>query len=116
MDQDTSRAGQAVDEQAEPEEIRREIDQTREELGDTVASLAAKSDVKSQAKAKVDQAKGRVSERKDEVLGKARQATPDSASSAATQVKGAARENPMPVAIGAGFVAGFLLGRLTGRS
>ena len=48
-------------------------------------------------------------------MGKASEATPDSASSAAAQVKGAARENPLPVAIGAGFVAGFLLGRRTGR-
>jgi ElaB/YqjD/DUF883 family membrane-anchored ribosome-binding protein len=85
MDQDTGRAGQAVDEQAEPEEIRREIDDTREGLGDTVEALAAKSDVKGQAKAKVEQAQGAV------------------------------RENPLPAAVGAGVVAGFLLGRLTGR-
>jgi ElaB/YqjD/DUF883 family membrane-anchored ribosome-binding protein len=115
MDQDTGRAGQAVDEQAEPEEIRRDIEETREDLGDTVETLAAKSDVKKQAKAKVDEVKARVSERKDEALGKAKQATPDSGSAAASQVKDVARENPLPVAVGAGVLAGFLLGRLTGR-
>ena len=33
----------------EPEEIREEIEQTREELGDTVATMAKKTDVKQQA-------------------------------------------------------------------
>ena len=33
-----------------PEEIRRDIEETRGELGDTVEALAAKADVKAQAK------------------------------------------------------------------
>jgi Protein of unknown function (DUF3618) len=37
-------------EQRSPEEIRRDIDQTREDLGDTVAAVAQKADVKAQAK------------------------------------------------------------------
>ncbi len=39
-----------------PAEIRAEIDQTREELGDTVEALAEKTDVKAQAKAKDEDA------------------------------------------------------------
>jgi hypothetical protein len=38
-----------------PAEIRAEIDATRDELGDTVEALAEKTDVKAQAKAKVDE-------------------------------------------------------------
>jgi transposase-like protein len=38
------------------DEIRAEIEQTRQELGETVEALAAKTDVKAHAKAKVDEA------------------------------------------------------------
>jgi hypothetical protein len=41
------------DEARTPDEIRADIDRTREGLGDTVEALAAKTDVKGQAKAKV---------------------------------------------------------------
>jgi F0F1-type ATP synthase assembly protein I len=40
-----------------PEEIREEIEETREELGDTVAAVTEKTDVKKQAQAKVDEVK-----------------------------------------------------------
>lgn len=36
-----------------PEEIRRDIEETREDLGDTVDALSAKTDVKARAKEKV---------------------------------------------------------------
>jgi hypothetical protein len=39
-------------EQRSPEEIRDDIEQTREELGDTAAAVAEKADVKKQAKAR----------------------------------------------------------------
>ena len=42
-----------------PDEIRQEIERTREELGETVEALAAKTDIKAQAKAKVDETKQR---------------------------------------------------------
>jgi hypothetical protein len=38
----------------EPDEIREEIEDTREELGDTVAALAAKSDARTQARKKLE--------------------------------------------------------------
>ena len=47
----------------EPERIEAEIEETREDLGDTVAALADKADVKKQAKIKADEAKDRAQER-----------------------------------------------------
>lgn len=39
------------------EELRRDIEQTREELGDTAAALGAKADVKGRAKDRVNELK-----------------------------------------------------------
>jgi uncharacterized membrane protein YccC len=85
-----------LDQQRSPEEIRADIERTREQLGDTAAAAAQKADVKAQAKAKADETKQRLAEKKDQAANRA-------------------KENPLPVAAGAGFVAGFLLGRLSGR-
>jgi hypothetical protein len=38
-----------------PEELKQEIERTREQLGETVEALAAKADVKAQARAKMTQ-------------------------------------------------------------
>ena len=43
----------------EPEALRREIEQTRAELGETVEALAAKADVKARAQDAVDDARDR---------------------------------------------------------
>jgi hypothetical protein len=111
-----------VNESRDPEQIRAEIEETRRELGDTVAALSAKTDVKAQAQAKVDEVKANATEKKDDllgkkddVLGKAREISPDSALSAAQAGTAKAKENPVPVAAVAAFVGGFLLGRLTKR-
>jgi len=93
-------------EQRSPEEIKRDIEQTREELGDTAAGLADKTDVKAQAKAKVDGAKQSAQQKKDELLGKAKAATPDSVGSGAESVASTAQQNPLPVAVVAAFFAG----------
>jgi ElaB/YqjD/DUF883 family membrane-anchored ribosome-binding protein len=103
------------DQQRSPEEIRADIEHTREQLGDTAAGVAQKADVKAQAKAKIDETKQRVADKKDEVVGKAKQTSPDSASQVAGQALDRAKENPLPVAAGGAFVVGFLLGRLFGR-
>jgi ElaB/YqjD/DUF883 family membrane-anchored ribosome-binding protein len=99
----------------EPEEIRRDIEETRAEMGDTVEALAEKADVKGQARRKIDDAKSSVSQKKDDLLGKAKGASPESATAAAGQVSEKARENPLPLAVAGGFAAGFLVGRLTNR-
>lgn len=41
-----------------PEQIRKDIERTREEVGQTVSAIAAKTDVKSQARHKVEDVKG----------------------------------------------------------
>jgi ElaB/YqjD/DUF883 family membrane-anchored ribosome-binding protein len=102
--------------QRSPEEIREDIERTREELGDTAAAVAQKADVKAQAQAKVAETKQRVAGKKEEVLGKAKEASPESTSEFAGQAVSTAKENPLPVAAGAAFVAGFLIGRISRRS
>jgi len=98
----------------DPDRIRREIEQTRAEMGETVDALGYKADVKSRAK---DNMAGKVDSVK-ESLGlagqKASDVTPD-----AEQVKGQVRkaaglaqENPLGLAVGAmavGFLAGMLV-------
>ena len=53
--------GEVVTGQQTPEEIRREIEQTRRELGDTVDALSQKADVKEQARIKKAEVQERVS-------------------------------------------------------
>ena len=103
-------SGPPVTASGDPEEIRREIEATREELGDTVAALAAKADVKSQAKQKFQDTKAAVTGKKNELMGKAKQASPQTASSAATSVTQKARENPVPATAAGAFAFGFLAG------
>jgi ElaB/YqjD/DUF883 family membrane-anchored ribosome-binding protein len=116
MGQDQGTAGAPVTEAQDPEQLREEIEETRRELGDTVEALAAKADVKARVHEKVESTKESVAHKKDELLGKARESSPDSVSAGAAQATQKARENPLPVtAIGA-FIGGFLLGRITKRS
>jgi ElaB/YqjD/DUF883 family membrane-anchored ribosome-binding protein len=61
-------------EERSPEQIRADIDRTREQLGDTVEALAEKTDVKAQAQA------------------------------AAQKVQARAKQDPKPLAIGAAVV------------
>jgi hypothetical protein len=119
-----AKAGEA--EEKSPEEIEAEIEATREELGDTVAAVAEKADVKKQAKAKVsgvkesvgqktDQAKAKATETKESFAGKAREAAPESAAAGAQQAQQFAKENPVPLAVAGAFIAGFALGKLLSR-
>jgi Protein of unknown function (DUF3618) len=59
----------------EPEVLREEIAETREELGDTVEALAAKADVKGQAQAKVDERKALAQAKVEEAKARIRQTT-----------------------------------------
>ena len=122
MDEGTRASGPAVDEQRGPEEIREDIAQTREELGDTVEALAGKADVKGQAKAKADDVKQRAREKVGSVkerVGSARDGagehTPDAARDGAQRVKQVAAENPVPAAVIGGFVAGVVVSRILRR-
>jgi Protein of unknown function (DUF3618) len=98
-----------------PAELRADIERTRQELGDTVAALAEKTDVKARARDKVAEVKSNVTEKKSELMGRARESSPDGANSAAVQVRTKAQQNPVPTAALAAFVGGFLFGRITKR-
>jgi len=102
-------------EQRNPQEIQEDIEETREELGDTAAALADKADVKGQAKAKLDSARHGAQQKKDELFGKAKEATPESIGSGAQSVASTAQENPLPFAVGAAFLVGVLVGRILRR-
>ena len=116
MGQDQGTAGTPVTEAKDPDQLREEIEETRQELGDTVEALVAKTDVKARVKDKVSSTKESAAQKKDDLLGKARETSPDSVTSGASQATQKAKENPIPVAAVGAFAGGFLLGRLTKRS
>ena len=109
---DRGAAGQTPE---DPAQLRADIERTREDLGDTVAAIAEKTDVKARAKEKVAEVRQNVTQKRTEMAGRAREASPDGANSAADQVRQKAQENPVPFAAIGAFVGGFLLGRITGR-
>ena len=120
MDQDERAEGAAMstdnaEETRSPEEIRADIEQTREEVGDTVEALAAKTDVKAQARERVEEVKGNVRAKADEVKAKAQSSTPESAQQGGQQVVTKVRENPAPFVLGAAVLVAFLIGRRTAR-
>jgi len=124
-------------EERSPEQIQAEIEATREEMGDTVAEVADKADVKKQAKRKASETKAKAAAKKDEVkqkataqkdavTGKVKEASPDSAQQAAQQAAAvgqqaaaqatqAARQNPVPTAAIAAFVGGLVIGWTLGH-
>ena len=86
---------QEHDQGKSPQAIRADIEQTREELGDTVEALAAKTDIKAQAKNRITQVKQTAQHRKDEFASRAREATPDSASAGAEQIVSTVKNRPL---------------------
>jgi hypothetical protein len=104
-------------------ELRTEIEDVREDLGDTAAAIAAKTDVKARARERVQEIKQAASGRKDELLSKVGHdgggGSGEVASKAGTGVerlRETARRNPVPTAAIGAIVGGFLLGRLTRRA
>jgi hypothetical protein len=94
----------------DPDRIRREIEATRSEMGDTVDALTYKADVKSRAKEKVVGTKDSI---KSKVVGVSDAAPAgDQVKQNARRAAGMAQENPLGLAIGsiaAGFIVGLLL-------
>jgi hypothetical protein len=112
------------DQHRTPEQVRGEIEQTRAELGDTVAALSAKTDVKAQAARAATEAKdtvtGKVSDVKDtvtatksEFVSSARATTPDSALDAGQRVSAFAQQNSRVLSVLAAFGLGLAIGRRT---
>jgi gas vesicle protein len=98
----------------DPDMIRRDIEDTRERMGDTVDALGYKTDVKSRAKESVT---GKVDSVKEKLVG-AKDSAMDAAPSGgdvqqgAKKAVGVAQENPLGLAVGAvavGFLAGMLI-------
>ncbi|MBV9819496.1 MAG: DUF3618 domain-containing protein [Solirubrobacterales bacterium] len=125
MGQDPSQPGQELGGDAErsPEQLRAEIEQTREEMGDTVAALAEKTDVKAQAQraaqnaratatAKVNEIKGSVPFRKDDAgASGSPEAAVGSAGDAGKQLAGLAQRNRVGLMVGGALLVGILIGR-----
>jgi gas vesicle protein len=87
----------------DPDVIRRDIEDTRERMGDTVDALGYKTDVKARAG-------DRVGALKEKVTGAA--PSGEDVKGGAKQAVGLAQENPLGLAIGAvavGFLAGMLI-------
>ena len=106
MGEDPRQDGEAVEtDPRTPEQIEADIERTRSDLGDTVAAVAEKADVKAQAKQKVDEAKARL-----------RAVAPDSAGEGAGKVGRVASDNKRVLAIGGAVVVAFLLGRSAGKA
>jgi ElaB/YqjD/DUF883 family membrane-anchored ribosome-binding protein len=115
MGKDPSADGTAVIDESQ-QEIRREIAQTRQELGETVATLAHKADVKAQIKERVDHTKASLGEKRHDLTEKAGHASPQAATSAASSALHRTRENPLGVTAVAAFLIGLMLGRSRRRA
>jgi hypothetical protein len=121
MGEDPRQVGETVNdgEQRTPEQIEADIERTRREMGDTVAAVAEKADVKQQARNKVDEAKARIADKKDEVLSKTRSSSSPGESGdgpgAPDKAAAFARENQRQLIIGGAVLVAFLLGRRSGR-
>ena len=86
MDQAARAGGQELsEEQRSPEQIQEEIEQAREELGETAEALAQKTDIKRQARTRLE------------------------------ALKQKARENPAPVAVGGAVLALLVIRRVRRR-
>ena len=88
--------GPAEQDPGGPKEMRARIEETREELGDTVAALAAKTDVKAQAKRRVAEAKERLSASAEQTRTKVWEALPPPAQERATKAARRAKAEPLP--------------------
>src|ERR1700742_4284049 len=105
----------------DPDRIRLEIEQTREQMGDTVDALSYKADVKERAKDSLRDRKeavvGATQSVKDRIVGAGQSvndATPDGqqVKQQARRAKSIAQDNPLGLAVGAvavGFLAGMLV-------
>jgi ElaB/YqjD/DUF883 family membrane-anchored ribosome-binding protein len=98
-----------------PEQLRAEIELTRRQLGDTVEALAARTDVKARAKERFAALRSGATQRKDQLVARTREATPDSAEAKGQQLTTTVKRNPVPFAAAGALAAGLLIGVLVGR-
>ncbi len=129
MDEGQSQAGEGMTHDPEsrtPEDVRAEIEQTRALLGDTVETLAAKTDVKGQAERAAGDARATVSDTAgdarqvmsgtaDDALSAARLATPNSAADAARRLALMFREHRARLIPAGALALGVLIGSRRAR-
>jgi hypothetical protein len=105
-----------------PEDVRAEIEQTRAQLGDTVEALAAKTDVKGQAKRAVNDARATMSDKAGDArqamsgkthdaLSAAQQATPNSAAEAGNRLARMVQQHRASLIPAGALAVGVLIGR-----
>jgi len=92
---------------ADTEEIRRKIEETRAELGETVEALAAKADVKARVKEKQHELAEKIGEVRENFTSVAPEKGRDTFRSAAEGV----RNRPLPAVFLAGLLVGWMVGR-----
>jgi len=121
-DQGQERTQLADDQDKSAAELRTEIEDVREDLGDTAAALAAKTDVKTRAREKADELKRTARAKKDDLLSSAGRSSSGGSGASATarsgleRIRTTAKQNPVPTAALGALIGGLLIGRLTRRS
>ena len=92
------------------QELEKEIEQTRERLGETVEALAAKADVKAQAQEKLGQLTARLKGKATEATRQLRlQDKANQAKQQATQAGQQIRKRPVPAAATVGVLGALVL-------
>lgn len=88
----------------DPRDIRHEVEQTRERLGNTADALAYKADVPARTKDAMSERATAVKDRLSDLTGRAKDAAPDGGQlkGRAQRGVGLAQENPLGLAVGAG--------------
>ncbi|MFI7614607.1 DUF3618 domain-containing protein [Nonomuraea terrae] len=109
------RRGERGEDDDEGGDVRRDIEETRRELGETVSALAAKTDVKARAGHAAEVARSRAAGAAETVKGKASQVAGKVRGTAPEQVKGVtgkARKRPMLLVMAAGAVTALVVRRM----
>ena len=96
-------------------QLRAEIEEVREDLGETVEALAAKTDVKARAREKADELKRTAADKLPNGGSSGAGSPAAGATSAVQQLRVKARQNPVPTAALGALLGGFVIGRLTSR-
>lgn len=101
-------SAESGEETRSPEEIEAGIEKTREELGDTMAAIADKADIKKQAGRKAEEVKEKFSKPNEAAGPGSLFGGPE------PQGGGGIASNPVPLVVGA-FVVGLVIGRFSSR-
>ncbi|MGI5288852.1 DUF3618 domain-containing protein [Nonomuraea polychroma] len=95
-------------------DVRKDIKETRQDLGETVGALADKADLKGRAGNAAETAKDKAAEAAETVKTKAADAA-DTVKSTATDAAGEAKKRPMLLIAAAGAVVAFMVRRIVRR-